>query len=119
MTNAPQDIECPARDRPDSDSTRSLGRVEDLAHTEQESGSVIGEFGDLTFEANRVAYIEAMILDRVLPMQDVNTGSLEAAFMMLQRGTMNKLITTRGKLYESFRQDAAIVLETLKRRYIS
>jgi hypothetical protein len=108
-----------ARDRLDSESARSLGRAENLAHTGQESGSVIGQFGDLNFEANRVAYIEAMILDRVLPMQDVNTGSLEAAFMMLQRGTMNKLIATQGKLYEAFREEAAVVRNTLKHRYIA
>lgn len=119
MTNAPQDIECPARDRPDSDSTRSLGRVEDLAHTEQECGSVIGEFGDLTFEENRVAYIEAMILDRVIPPMDGDTNRLESAFMKLPRRTMDELIATQRKLYEAFRQDAAIVLDKLKRRYIS
>jgi len=79
----------------------------------------MGEFGDLTFEANRIAYIEAMILDRVIPAMGGKPNRLEAAFMKLPRSTMNELIATQIKLYEAFRQDAAIVLETLKRRYIS
>jgi hypothetical protein len=119
LTKAKPNVECQPRDRSGSDSARPLGRVENPAHTEQESGSVIGEFGDLTFEANRVAYIEAMILDRVIPAMDGEPNRLEAAFMKLPRRTMNDLIATQGKLYEEFRQDAAIVLETLKRRYIS
>ena len=119
MTNVPQDVEYPPRDRPDSDSARSLGRVEDLDHTEQKSGSVIGEFGDFTFEANRVAYIEAMILGRVIPPLDGESDRLESAFIELPRRTMNELIATQRKLYEAFRKDAAIVLDTLKRRYIS
>ena len=119
LTKVPPNVECLARDRLDSDSARSLERVEGLAHTEQESGSVIGEFGDLAFEENRVAYIEAMILDRVIPPMDGEPNRLEFAFMKLPRRTMNELIATQRKLYEAFRQDAAIVLETLKRRYIS
>ncbi len=116
MTNAPQDIGKPEAD---SDSVRSLGRAENLDDMEQESCSIIGEFGDLTFEANRVAYIEAMILSRVIPPLDGESDRLEFAFMKLPRSTMNELIATQRKLYEAFRQDATIVLETLKHRYIS
>jgi hypothetical protein len=96
LTKVPPNVECPERDRPGSDSARSLGRVEDLANAEQESCSVIGEFGDLTFEENRIAYIEAMILGRVIPPLDDESDRLEFAFMKLPCRTMNELIAKKA-----------------------
>lgn len=78
----------------------------------------IMEFGDLTIEANRVAYIEAMILSSVIPPLDEDSEKLEFNFIKMPISTMNELIATQGKLYEAFRQDAAVVRDTLKRRYI-
>ncbi len=119
MTNAKQPVECQARDRPGFDSTRTLGRIEDITDTEQESCSIVREFGDISFEENRIAYIEAMILSRVIPPLDGQSNRLEAAFMKLPRRTMNELIATQGKLYEAFRKQAAIVLKGLEDSYIS
>jgi hypothetical protein len=119
LTKHAQDIDKLGRDRPDFNSTHPSRCVENLAHLDHEGGSVLGQFGDLTLEANRVAYIEAMILDRVIPLMDGKPGRLEAAFMKLPRRTMNELIATQRKLYEAFRKDAAVVSDDLKRRYIS
>ena len=80
--------------------------------------SVVLEFGDLSIEDNRIAYIEAMILDRILPGGDAKRYPLEATFSKFPRGTVNELMATRAKLYESFRENAALLLEGFERRYV-
>jgi hypothetical protein len=92
--------------------------LEDGAHLQQEGGSVIGEFGDLDIEANRIALIEAMILDRVIPPFDGQRHRLEIAFMSLPSRAMHKVIATLAKLHEAHRECASLVLEEMKRRYI-
>src|SRR5437867_6420957 len=111
MTNAKQDVECSARDRSATDSACSLGRVEQLNDAKGESCSVIREFGDLAFESNQIAFIKAMILDKVIPPHYGRNSPFESTFMKLPRGTMYNLIATQRKLYETFRNQAALLLE--------
>lgn len=77
------------------------------------------EFGDLDVEANRVSFVEAMILERVLPPFDSNGYRLETAFMNLPGGTMYKVIATRAKLYEAFREKSSLLLERFQRSCIA
>ena len=91
--------------------------IENIDNFPHEDGSIILEFGDLDVEANRVAFVEAMILDRVLPVFNGEGHRLETVFMSLPRGTMNKVIATRAKLYEAFREKATLLLEGFQRNY--
>ncbi|GEM_PF-2604473 len=86
---------------------------------EHECQRVVLEFGDLSCEANRIRLIEAMVLDRVIPGGDPDSHRLEAAFMMLPRGSMNEVIATAGKLNEAFRERAAFVLKGFQDLYVA
>jgi hypothetical protein len=94
-------------------------RAEQRSHAKHIRGSVIRQFGDLSIEANRVRYIEAVILDSVLPGPKSDICSLESAIAMLDSGTVNKLVTTFGELQKAHSKKAAILLEGFKNRNIS
>lgn len=90
--------------------------AKDATNLQHEGSDIIAEFGDLNIECVRVGYIEAMIFGRVVPGGNTYSEGLESAFMRLPRGTMNKVIATRGELYKTFRQNAAFLLEGMETR---
>lgn len=94
-------------------------RSEDRYHFQHEGDDVVLEFGDLSVEANRIAYVEAMILDRVLPRFDAETYRLELAFLKLPRSTMNEVVATAAKLGKACGENAALLLEGFERRYVT
>lgn len=90
----------------------------DRRHGQQEGAGIIGEFGDLDIQANRVRLIESMILDRIIAPLYRDANGFEAALMMLPRSTVNKVVATHGELYEAHRQSASLVLQGFKSRYV-
>jgi succinyl-CoA synthetase beta subunit len=109
LTKQPQDI----------DRSGQAGVLrKNLTDTQQKRCSIVGEFGDLNIEAVRIAYVEAMILDHIIPGANANANRLESAFMNLPSSTMNKVIATRGKLYEAYRKNAALLLEGCNNFYV-
>jgi len=93
--------------------------LENGNHFQQKSSSIVLEFGDLTVEENRIAYIKAMILDGVIPSFDGEAKRLESTIFNLPRSTMDKVIATRTKLYEAHRKRSSILLKRFQRRYVS
>ena len=82
--------------------TAEASSLENCDHLEQKGGGIVLEFGDLLCEENRVRFIEAMILDHVLPARDVDHGHIDAAIFKLPRSTMNDVVATSRKMSEAF-----------------
>ena len=93
--------------------------LEDGNEPRQEARDAIYQFGDLGIEANRIAYVEVMILDRVLPRCDGEANRLERAFSKLPRRTMNEVVATAAKLNKARSQRSALLLEGFERYYVS
>lgn len=89
---------------------------ENLQH---EGGSVILEFGDLDIERNRIALVEAMVFDRVLPGDDSDVGGLEVAFMKLPRSAMRKVVTTAAQMAVAHSERAALLLKGFEARNVA
>lgn len=95
----------------------SLGKK--ASHFQQENLGSIRQRSDLNVERNRISYIESLILDRIIPPLNGDDSSLETAFMMLDGGTVDKVVATAAKLFESHRKGVALLLERFKRRYVT
>ncbi len=93
-----------------------LQDVSDLQHKDRH---VVLEFGDLGCEANRIALIEAMVFDRVIPGRDADSCSLEFAFMNMPRGAMYEVVTTASKLAKAHSQRASLILKMFEDRNIA
>jgi hypothetical protein len=76
----------------------------------------LAEFGDLDLEHNRVAYLNALVLDRVIPGANAYGHRLEATLFQIDRGIVNKLVATAAKLTKAHCERAAVMLERVKRR---
>lgn len=76
----------------------------------------VQKFGNLGDEANRIAYVEAMLLDRVLPSPDTKRYPLERALAQMDRGTMHEVVATFTELAKADCEQAAIMVEWFKRR---
>lgn len=80
--------------------------------------TVATEFGDLDIEANRIRFIEAMILDRIIPPLNGQGHRLEVAFMGLPSDTMRKVLETMTKLHEVHRKQACFILDEMQYHYL-
>ncbi len=93
--------------------------LEDGADCQHQGGCVILEFGDLGIEENRIALIEAMILDRVIPGTDGEAERLKSAIVKLPRRTVDEIVTTAAKLNKTCCQRTALLLEGFERLYVA
>lgn len=85
--------------------------LQDVGDFQHKGGHVVLKFGDFVCEANRVALIEAMVFDRVIPVFDADAGRLEAVFMSLPRGAMYEVVATGAKLAKAHSQRASFILK--------
>jgi len=98
-----------------SEGERDGSALEDGADSQHKGGCVILKFGDLGIEANRIAYVEAMVMDRVVSSLDGDAYRLGRAFVKLPRRTMNEVVATSAKLSKAYSQRAALLLKGFER----
>src|SRR5438067_1195486 len=93
--------------------------LEGRNNLQHEGRDVVLQFADLGVEANRIAYVEAMVGDRIVAAFDADANRLELAFLKLPRRTMNEVVATAAKLSKACSERAAFVLNGFEGRYIA
>lgn len=91
----------------------------DRAQSRHKARDLLAEFGDLHVEENRVRYINALIMDSVLPAMGTQGNGLKATIREIERGTMSEVIATFTKLAKATCQRATVMLEDIQRRHLA
>jgi len=98
---------------------RDASLLKDADDLQHEGRHIVLEVNDFVTKSQRIALVEAMILDRVIPRFDGDADCLEFAFLKLPRRTMNKVMTTAAKLCQVYSQRATLLLKGFERADIA
>jgi len=93
--------------------------LEDPNDLQHKSRHFVLKAHNLVTEDQRIALVEATVLDRVIPRFDGNANRLEAALFKLPRRTMNEVMATAAQLGKAHSQRLALFLKGFESRYVA
>ena len=96
----------------------SLSR-KNIANLKHKGEGIIGKFGDLSIENNRIAYVKAMVFADVFSDDDIKSSRLEPSLGSLPSGTMREVIATFEKLHKARSEKTALLLKGFQDRYVA